>query len=188
MNKDQQNAKINALKTLYQKEESLKDIESCTFRPQTNNSYYNHKFVSQTPRGYTNVIERNAQWQKHREMKINHLKNQREQEEAGNCTFKPNISHNEKAGYASGVDTSTLNCKAIEKYLHRQQLARMKKEETQLYEEYLKHGGSACQNSYSWKSHKDRYIKERQEKSKSRSKPRATQRPKQRVFSFSEQP
>ena len=62
LDKDHHNAKKNALKSLYDKEELLKDIEHCTFTPRINEQSYlgfNKSFE-----GQNDVFERNQQWQK----------------------------------------------------------------------------------------------------------------------------
>lgn len=53
---------------------------------------------------------------------------------------------------------SSNNSEAIEKFIHRQAAARAKKDEKKVYEDYLRKGGSACQDSYSWKAHKSKYV------------------------------
>ena len=58
--KDQQMAKITALKSLYTREDNLKEEENCTFRPEVNSYYNRERLGCRTP---TNVIERNLQWQ-----------------------------------------------------------------------------------------------------------------------------
>jgi len=58
--KDHQNAKKNALSTLYDQEDMLKDIENCTFTPRINTHYSQFTNLE----GGTNVVERNKQWQR----------------------------------------------------------------------------------------------------------------------------
>lgn len=43
--KDQQIAKITALKSLYEREDNLKEEENCTFRPEVNSTYNRERLV-----------------------------------------------------------------------------------------------------------------------------------------------
>ncbi len=75
MNVDQQQAKISALKNLYEKESILKDIETCTFQPNINK-----------PQEFSNssgvdVVERNYNWMKYKQSKIQHMQREKEQKE-----------------------------------------------------------------------------------------------------------
>lgn len=97
------------------------------------------------------------------------MKSEKAQREAEECTFKPHISNlktfeNSKGQYSYNLGASNLgmqssmNSESIDKFLHRQQLARAQKEESKIYEEYIRQGGSASQDSYSWKAHKHKYL------------------------------
>ena len=67
-NKDQQNAKLEALRQLYKREESPPEEKQ--------------KFRSRTPININSVIDRNTQWQIKKDLKINNLRIQKENEEA----------------------------------------------------------------------------------------------------------
>ena len=70
MNMDQQQAKLAAMKSLIDKENLLKDIEICTFKPSINkpNKIESASHVNR------NFEERNHNWMKYKENKINQLK------------------------------------------------------------------------------------------------------------------
>lgn len=146
MNVDQQNAKISALKSLYEKESILKDIEDCTFTPHINNT--------STPSSQS-FVERNKNWVNYKQHKIAKMKDRKVEKERKDCTFKPQVSS--FVSDNSNICMGSTSSEAIEKFLNRQKVARNKKEESQIYEEYIRNGGSACTDSYAWKAHKTRY-------------------------------
>ena len=134
---DQQNAKRTALKHLQDKENRLKDIETCTFKPEINNyPSQSHSFVE------GNVVDRNLHWKKYKEQKISQMKKQKQEAIEKECTFKPHIS-TFVSNEPSEECLRSMNSEAVEKFLKRQQVARTKKEETKIYEEYIMNGGSA---------------------------------------------
>lgn len=79
--KDQQNARLEALKQMYKRDESPPEEKP--------------KVRSRTPININSVVDRNIQWQMQKEKKINNMRVQKESEEVEQCTFKPNISSNE---------------------------------------------------------------------------------------------
>ncbi|CAI2379510.1 unnamed protein product [Moneuplotes crassus] len=152
MNVDRQQAKISALKDLYEKESILKDIETCTFTPSINK---NINISTHNTYADGDVVERNYNWMKYKEHKIHQMKNQKDEKEKKDCTFKPQVSSFVSSD-TSNICMKSTNSEAIEKFLNRQKAAREKREETKIYEEYIKNGGSACTDSYAWKAHKNR--------------------------------
>jgi len=150
MNVDQQIAKKTALKALYEKENFLKDIENCTFKPHINKKSKSNSYI----RG--GFVERNQNWQKYKEHKIKNMKDLKRNNEKQEWTFKPQVSSFLSDNNTSNVCSKSINSDAIEKFVQRQQEARSKKEESRIYEEFIQGGGSACQDSYAWKAHKSK--------------------------------
>lgn len=175
---DQREAKLAALKHLQDKENQLKDIETCTFKPDINKySPHSHSFID------GDVVERNLNWKKHKEQKLNQMKKQREEDENRECTFKPNIS-SFIASDTSNTCLQSMNSEAIEKFLKRQKEARSKKEESKIYEEYIMNGGSACQDSYGFKAHKNNVNKNKTRTKQN--KPTMKEQNLTRLFSFAQ--
>jgi hypothetical protein len=67
-----------ALKSLYEKENLLKDIETCTFKPEI--TKYD-KYSNKVSFAGNDVVARNNNWQKNKEYKINQMKNAREKQQ-----------------------------------------------------------------------------------------------------------
>lgn len=101
-----QEAKIQAMKHLYEKDEILKEIENCSFKPKINNSNVKHVLGSVSTRNQTDVYNRNEMWQKHKEMKIMSIRSQNEHDLSNECTFKPKISPNSKTSSSRVFESS----------------------------------------------------------------------------------
>jgi len=84
------------------------------------------------------------------------MKGVKEQEESDKCTFKPRISERPSLDSTNIWVNSSTNSQAVGKFIQRQQVARAKKEESKIYSEYIRKGGSAWENSYSWKAYRQR--------------------------------
>ena len=90
--KDQQFARLEALKQIYKRDESPPEE-----KPKTR---------SRTPININSVVDRNIQWQIRKETKINNMRVQKETEEAEQWTFKPNVSNNEFSALSNASNGS----------------------------------------------------------------------------------
>jgi hypothetical protein len=106
--------------------------------------------------GGNDIVERNLNWQKHKDQKIHQMKSEMERQQKQEWTFKPNVSP--LVMESTNEWQKSFNSESVDKFIQRQQLARCKKEETKAYEEYIINGGSAWVDSYAWKAHKQKYL------------------------------
>lgn len=120
---------------------------------------------------------------KTKDHKIAQLKSQKEQVEASECTFKPHVSSFVHTDTSEVCKDTSLNWEAVEKFIKRQQAARCRKEESKIYEEFIRHGGSANVGGYAWKAHKQKYVKKSKSKGKNKNRKYLS---KDRLFSFCE--
>lgn len=101
------------MKNLYEKDEILKEIENCSFKPKINNSFNKHAIGSVSTRITTDVYNRNEAWQKNKEMKIMSLRSKNEHDLSNECTFKPKISPNSKVSKSRVFEATESNhCKS----------------------------------------------------------------------------
>lgn len=108
----QQDAKLKALKNLYDKDEILKDIENWSFKPRINSTFNKHALGSVSQRNDIDVYNRNEAWLKNREMKLMSLKSEREQNESEQWTFQPKISPQSKVSRSRIFETSDSKSKS----------------------------------------------------------------------------
>ena len=73
------------------------------------------KFRSRTPININSVVDRNTQWQIRKDLKINNMRAQKENEEAEHWTFKPNIVNNDFNAISNGTNGSNINVHTMTK-------------------------------------------------------------------------
>jgi hypothetical protein len=119
--------------------------------------FYKSSNEGGSTKNVADVVKRNELWGESKQKKIEMLKKEQDDEMKENCTFTPKMAtdqghyysnivskskrYGDRSVTASGSPTPTkVNNKAIEKFVHRQELARCLKEEKELYEQKLKAG------------------------------------------------
>ena len=90
---------------MYDKDEILREIENCPFKPKINCSYNKHALNSVSLRNDIDIYDRNEQWKRNKEMKLMNLKSKYEQDLSEECTFKPKISPSSKISRSRIFDT-----------------------------------------------------------------------------------
>lgn len=99
-----------------------KHLIECTFKP---NIYSEGKILSE--RNPLEVYKRNDDWQQKKEQKKQALQEVKLEKDLAHCTFKPVVNKNAET-LSKGKDFNVTNQLGVEKYLERQQLARLEKD------------------------------------------------------------
>ena len=99
-----------------------KYLIECTFKP---NIYGESKILSE--RNPLEVYKRNDDWQQKKELKKQALQEVKLEKDLAHCTFKPVVNKNAET-LSKGKDFNLTNQLGVEKYLERQQLARLEKD------------------------------------------------------------
>lgn len=148
--KDRRSQYHEMLRSYFKQQEDEQFEKDCTFQPKINSIsqsrfyYYEVSCDDGNIKQKANVVKRNELWRECKEKKLDSLKREQEIKINDVCTFTPkmNRSKSREGGliYSSLNSPTKINHKAVDKFVHRQELARCLKKEKEIYQEKLNSG------------------------------------------------
>lgn len=151
------------MREYFKKQEDDKIHQECTFNPKINESsqwrfyFYQSSAEEGSVKNRADVVKRNELWKESKQKKLELLKKEQEEQIKENWPFTPRTTNDQGHHHSSFIGKSNkygdknnnasrsstpnkVNNRAIEKFVHRQELARWLKEEKEIYESKLKAG------------------------------------------------
>lgn len=160
--KDRKSQYHEMLRSYFKQQEDEKFTKDCTFQPKINSIsqsrfyYYEVSGEDGSIKQKANVIKRNELWKEWKERKLIDLQKEQESKITNMCTFTPKMnrstSQNRNSMYGSQNSPAKINHKAVDKFVHRQELARCLKKEKEILARWEKLNIGARLNNESLKS------------------------------------
>lgn len=133
--KDRKTQYHELLRAYFHQQQEEEILTQCTFQPKINPSsqcrfYFNESGQdSQYVKKKADVIKRNELWKECKEKKLKALKKEQEMQFKDQCTFTPHMPRSRSSiGFRSRDSNrgtpNKINHKAVDKFIHRQELAR----------------------------------------------------------------
>ena len=148
--KDRKSQYHEMLRSYFQQQEDEQFEKDCTFQPKINSIsqsrfyYYEVSGEDGSIKQKANVVKRNELWKECKDKKLDDLKKEQETRINDIWTFTPKMnrsrSRNKESAYSSNSSPTKINHKAVDKFVHRQELARWLKREKEIYQEKLNTG------------------------------------------------
>ena len=129
-----------------QQEYNAELLKECSFKPTL---FPNQKYNRFLNKGEETTYDRLINWQKAVDTKVSEMKEENVQNFKNECTFAPDVSPEQK-NYLKGYKNleKNINKKAIDKYLERMIITRLKEEEKQRQEYHKCGSGNHWNDDY----------------------------------------